>query len=143
VVIPARKRWGQHFLARGETAERIVAAARLAPSDTVLEVGPGEGALTRPIAAIARRVLAIEIDPWRAAVLEEEFAAVPGVRIARGDALARPFGSGWQRRVGSRRRSSSRTCRTTPRRRSSSRRSKSRARSRAPSSRSSGKWRGG
>ena len=101
MVIPARKRWGQHFLARGETAERIVAAARLSPSDTVLEVGPGEGALTRPIAALARRVLAIEIDPWRAAVLEEEFAAVPGVRIARGDALTRPFGAwlaeaGWE-----------------------------------------------
>jgi len=100
-VIPARKRWGQHFLARGETAARIVAAARLTPSDTVLEVGPGDGALTRPIAALARRVLAIEIDPWRAAALEEEFAAVGSVRIARGDALDRPFGSwlaeaGWE-----------------------------------------------
>jgi 16S rRNA (adenine1518-N6/adenine1519-N6)-dimethyltransferase len=101
VVIPARKRWGQHFLARGGTAERIVAAARLISSDTVLEVGPGDGALTRPIAAVARRVLAIEIDPWRAAALEEEFAAVAGVRIARGDALERPFGAwlaqaGWE-----------------------------------------------
>lgn len=100
-VIPARKRWGQHFLARGETAERIVAAARLSSSDTVLEVGPGEGALTRPAAAVARRVLAIEIDPWRAGVLEEEFAADPRVRIARGDALDRPLGAwlaeaGWE-----------------------------------------------
>jgi 16S rRNA (adenine1518-N6/adenine1519-N6)-dimethyltransferase len=98
-VIPARKRWGQHFLARGKTAERIVAAARLTPSDTVLEVGPGDGALTRPIATLARRVLAIEIDPWRAAALEEEFAAVASVRIARGDALERPFGS-WLARAG-------------------------------------------
>jgi 16S rRNA (adenine1518-N6/adenine1519-N6)-dimethyltransferase len=90
-VIPARKRWGQHFLAREETAERIVAAARLTPSDTVLEVGPGDGALTRPIAALARRVLAIEIDPLRATALEEEFASEPRVRIVRGDALDRPF----------------------------------------------------
>jgi 16S rRNA (adenine1518-N6/adenine1519-N6)-dimethyltransferase len=100
-VIPARKRWGQHFLARGETAERIVTAARLTSSDTVLEVGPGDGALTRPIAALARRVLAIEIDPWRAAALEEEFASDPRVRIVRGDALERPFKSwlalaGWE-----------------------------------------------
>lgn len=100
-MIPARKRWGQHFLARGETAERIVAAARLTPSDTVLEVGPGDGALTRPAAAIARRVLAIEIDPWRAAALEEEFATNPCVRIVQGDALERPFQSwlalaGWE-----------------------------------------------
>jgi 16S rRNA (adenine1518-N6/adenine1519-N6)-dimethyltransferase len=100
-VIPARKRWGQHFLARGETAERIVAAARLTPSDTVLEVGPGDGALTRPAAALALRVLAIEIDPWRAAALEGEFASDPRVRIVRGDALERPFESwltlaGWE-----------------------------------------------
>ena len=92
-MIPARKRWGQHFLARGETAERIVAAARLTPADTVLEVGPGDGALTRPAASLARRVLAIEIDPLRAAALEEEFASSSRVRIARGDALERPFGS--------------------------------------------------
>jgi len=100
-VIPARKRWGQHFLAREETAERIVAAARLASSDTVLEVGPGDGALTRPAAGLARRVLAIEIDPWRAAALEEEFGSDPRVRIVRGDALERPFRSwlalaGWE-----------------------------------------------
>jgi 16S rRNA (adenine1518-N6/adenine1519-N6)-dimethyltransferase len=90
-LIPARKRWGQHFLARGETAERIVAAARLSPSDTVVEVGPGNGALTRPIASRVERLLAIEIDPWRAAALEEEFAGEPRVKIARGDVLERPF----------------------------------------------------
>ena len=93
-MIPARKRWGQHFLARGETAERIVAAARLSSTDTVVEVGPGDGALTRPIAAKVERLLAIEIDPWRAAALEEEFAGARRVRIARGDVLARPF-AGW------------------------------------------------
>jgi 16S rRNA (adenine1518-N6/adenine1519-N6)-dimethyltransferase len=93
-MIPARKRWGQHFLTRAETAERIVAAARLNSTDTVVEVGPGNGALTRPIAARVRRLLAIEIDPWRAAALEEEFAAEPRVKIARGDVLERPF-SDW------------------------------------------------
>ena len=45
-MIPARKRWGQHFLARAETADRIVAAARLDPSDTVVEVGPGAHGLS-------------------------------------------------------------------------------------------------
>ena len=100
-MIPARKRWGQHFLARGETAERIVAAARLASADTVVEVGPGDGALTRPIAARVRRLLAIEIDPLRAAALEEEFAGQVRVKIARGDVLARPFAewlaqAGWR-----------------------------------------------
>lgn len=90
-MIPARKSWGQHFLTRGETALRIVSAAGAGPSDTVLEVGPGEAALTRPLAELAGRLLAIEIDPLRAEALEREFAGNPRVRILRGDALDRTF----------------------------------------------------
>jgi 16S rRNA (adenine1518-N6/adenine1519-N6)-dimethyltransferase len=92
-VIPVRKRWGQHFLAGGATAERIVAAARLGPGDTVVEVGPGDGALTRPLAARAGRLLAIEIDPLRAEALARELAPDPRVRIERGDVLEKPFGA--------------------------------------------------
>ena len=92
-VIPVRKRWGQHFLASGATAERIVAAARIGPGDTVVEVGPGDGALTRPLAARAGRLLAIEIDPLRADALVREFSADPHVRIERGDALEKTFGA--------------------------------------------------
>ncbi len=98
-MIPARKRWGQHFLTRAETAERIVAAARLNSTDTVIEVGPGNGALTRPIAARVRRLLAIEIDPWRATALEEEFAGERRVKIVRGDVLENPF-SEWLAQAG-------------------------------------------
>jgi 16S rRNA (adenine1518-N6/adenine1519-N6)-dimethyltransferase len=89
--IPARKRWGQHFLASGATAERIVAAARLTPADSVIEVGPGDGALTRPLAARTGRVLAIEIDPLRAAALAAELAGDPRVTIERGDILDKTF----------------------------------------------------
>lgn len=89
--IPARKRWGQHFLASPDTAERIVAAARVGPEDTVLEIGPGEGALTRPLAARARRLIAVEIDRPRAEALAAEFAAEGAVKIFHGDVLARPF----------------------------------------------------
>jgi 16S rRNA (adenine1518-N6/adenine1519-N6)-dimethyltransferase len=89
--IPARKRWGQHFLASPDTAERIVAAARIGSDDTVLEVGPGEGALTRPLAARARRLVAVEIDRPRAEALAAEFAAEDRVRILHGDVLDRPF----------------------------------------------------
>src|SRR5512138_1692810 len=91
-MIPARKRWGQHFLTRGETALRIVAAAGVGASDTVIEIGPGEGALTRPLAERAGRFLAIEIDPARARVLEERFAGDPRVRILRGDVRDLSFG---------------------------------------------------
>jgi 16S rRNA (adenine1518-N6/adenine1519-N6)-dimethyltransferase len=92
-VIPARKRWGQHFLASASTADRIVAVARVALSDTVLEVGPGEGALTRPLAAKAARLLAIEIDPLRAEALAAEWKGDERVRITCGDALDKPFGA--------------------------------------------------
>jgi 16S rRNA (adenine1518-N6/adenine1519-N6)-dimethyltransferase len=92
-VIPARKRWGQHFLASGATAERIVAAARLSPGDTVLEIGPGDGALTRPLLAARARVLAVEIDPKRAESLSAELAGRPGIAIVRGDALEKTLAS--------------------------------------------------
>jgi 16S rRNA (adenine1518-N6/adenine1519-N6)-dimethyltransferase len=100
-LIPARKRWGQHFLAAPETAERIVGAARVGPEDTVLEVGPGEGALTRSIAARGAHLLAIEIDPLRAEALSREFAGNARVAIVRGDVLEKPFAqwlaeAGWK-----------------------------------------------
>jgi len=87
---PARRKWGQHFLARPETAERIADAARLEPDDSVLEIGPGDGALTRPLAQRAARVVAVEIDPLRARSLARE---LDGDRVAvlQGDALSRPL----------------------------------------------------
>ena len=100
-MIPARKRWGQHFLVRPETAQKIVDAARIGPEDTVVEVGPGDGALTRPLADRAARVLAIEIDPLRSEALERELAGRRSVRISRGDALEKTYGewlaqAGWK-----------------------------------------------
>jgi len=100
-MIPARKSWGQHFLASAETALRIVSAAEIGANETAVEVGPGQGALTRLLAERARRLLAIEIDPRRASDLETKFAPDPNVRIVRGDALDRPFGAwlalaGWE-----------------------------------------------
>jgi 16S rRNA (adenine1518-N6/adenine1519-N6)-dimethyltransferase len=88
---PARRRWGQHFLARPETAERIVDAAAVGPDDAVLEIGPGDGALTRPLARRAARVVAVEIDPRRAEALERELGG-DRVAILRGDALSKSPG---------------------------------------------------
>jgi len=90
-VIPARKRWGQHFLVRPETARRIVEASRIGPDDTAFEVGPGEGALTRPLTESAGRVLAVEIDPLRVEALERELADLGNLRLLRGDVLDRSF----------------------------------------------------
>jgi len=88
---PARKRWGQHFLTRPETAERIVDAARVNGDDLVLEIGPGDGALTRPLARRAGRVVAVEIDPLRAERLREDFGDAGGVAVLTGDVMQRTF----------------------------------------------------
>lgn len=90
---PARKRWGQNFLASPETADRIVDAARVAADDVVLEVGPGDGALTRPLSQRARKVVAVEIDPLRAQALASEFSGSDRVVVFSGDVMKRPFRS--------------------------------------------------
>ena len=57
-----KKEYGQHFLADRNILEVIGRLAELSPDDTVLEVGPGEGVLTRYLAERVRHVHAIEID---------------------------------------------------------------------------------
>ncbi len=71
----AKKSLGQNFLMHAQTAERIVNAAGIASSDTVLEVGPGTGMLTRVLLARAARVVAVEADHALVETLEETFAA--------------------------------------------------------------------
>lgn len=66
-----RKRFGQHFLVHSPIAERIVASADLEPTDTVVEVGPGLGALTRFIFQKVERLDLVELDRDLAAYLEE------------------------------------------------------------------------
>ena len=57
-----RKSLGQHFLADSRIAARIVDAADLSPADTVVEIGPGRGFLTRRLVGRAGRVIAVELD---------------------------------------------------------------------------------
>ena len=57
----ARKRFGQHFLEPSWIA-KVVGAIAPAPSDLVLEIGPGRGALTEPLASRVERVVAVELD---------------------------------------------------------------------------------
>ena len=65
----ARKGMGQHFLIDHDILARIVQAADLEPADTVIEIGPGLGILTRELAQRAGRVVAVELDPALIAVL--------------------------------------------------------------------------
>jgi 16S rRNA (adenine1518-N6/adenine1519-N6)-dimethyltransferase len=82
-----RKGLGQNFLVDRRALERIVAAADLAPHDTVLEVGPGVGQLTRLLSEAAGRVVAVELDRQMVAVLRQELADRPNVQIVEADIL--------------------------------------------------------
>jgi 16S rRNA (adenine1518-N6/adenine1519-N6)-dimethyltransferase len=85
-----RKRFGQNFLVDRHYIDRIVAAIDLKPGDNVVEIGPGLGALTRPLLGRVERLTVIEIDRDLAARLNGEFAA-DRLRIHTADALTFDF----------------------------------------------------
>ena len=85
--IRPKKSLGQNFLVDDGAAERIVAAANLSPDDIALEIGPGLGALTRHLAAMAARVVAVELDQRLMPVLQHTLAARPNVELVHGDIL--------------------------------------------------------
>lgn len=85
-----RKKWGQHFLTDANLLAHMAEAAQVSPTDTILEIGPGLGHLTRVLAARAARVIAVEIDAALATQLRAEFAATPHVTILPGDILTAP-----------------------------------------------------
>jgi len=88
----ARRRFAQHFLVQAGAAERIVALADIGVDDTVLEIGPGRGALTRRLAAITTDLRMVEIDRDLATRLAEEFAGHDGVTVVTGDILVLDLG---------------------------------------------------
>ena len=72
-MLKTRKRFGQHFLHDPAVLKRIVAAIDPARGDVVVEIGPGQGALTRPLLDLVDHITAIEIDRDLAAQLAREF----------------------------------------------------------------------
>ncbi len=90
---PARKRLGQHFLTDRHALERIVDALEVLPGETVVEIGPGRGAMTDLLAERAARLVAIEIDRLLIPVLTERYAVRPNVRIVEADVLAISLGT--------------------------------------------------
>jgi 16S rRNA (adenine1518-N6/adenine1519-N6)-dimethyltransferase len=89
----AHKRLGQHFLIDPNIIRKIVATAELSSEDTVLEIGPGRGALTDALSRVVRRVVAVEIDPQLHRLLEEQRADRPNVELVCADALTYPLES--------------------------------------------------
>lgn len=94
------KALGQHFLLHPDQAKRLVAALALVPEDTVVEIGAGLGGLTLFLAAAARQVLALEVDPRLAELLRTEIvAALPNVQVLQQDVLGFDF-AGLSQQVG-------------------------------------------
>jgi 16S rRNA (adenine1518-N6/adenine1519-N6)-dimethyltransferase len=82
-----RKRFGQHFLVDPGVIDAIVAAVDPRPGEALVEIGPGLGALTRPLAERSRRLTVIELDRDLAARLRRE----PALEVVEGDVLAVDF----------------------------------------------------
>ena len=80
-VVPTKK-LGQNFVTDPNTIRRIVAAAKLDGSETVVEIGPGLGSLTLGLIEVAERVISVEIDPKMAAAIEATVAQrAPGANF--------------------------------------------------------------
>ena len=85
-----RKRFGQHFLHDPGILRRIIEAIAPAPGEHIVEIGPGQGALTRPLLAHGVSLTVVEIDRDLSASLEREFKDEQ-LRVVRGDALDYDF----------------------------------------------------
>ena len=88
-----RRRFGQHFLTDPATIEQIVLNIRPQDSETLVEVGPGRGAITQSLARLAGEFHAIELDRDLAAVLSKQFATQANVTIHEADVLGFDFAS--------------------------------------------------
>jgi 16S rRNA (adenine1518-N6/adenine1519-N6)-dimethyltransferase len=81
------KRLGQNFLVGTSALQKIIAATGITPGETVLEVGPGLGALTCELAKIAGLVIAVELDERLISPLEDILAPYTNVQLIEGDIL--------------------------------------------------------
>jgi len=88
-----KPKMGQHFLASEDLAARVVDALGDVSQSTVLEIGPGRGILTFPLAKRARRLIAVELDRVLAAQLRLKFGMSRNVEIIEADVLAIDFDS--------------------------------------------------
>ncbi len=85
-IRPSRK-LSQSFLMDVNTIHKIAAAGRITSDDTVVEIGAGIGVLTRDIAQIAKRVIAVELDPKLVEILHDQLAGCSNVEIHSCDIL--------------------------------------------------------
>lgn len=87
-VPPRKPKLGQHFLVDSSVVPGILDAMGDISQSTVLEIGPGRGALTSMLVRRARRLIAIETDRVLAAQLRMNFSLAPNIEIIEGDILS-------------------------------------------------------
>ncbi|MEE3340755.1 MAG: rRNA adenine N-6-methyltransferase family protein, partial [Hallerella sp.] len=85
-----RRRFGQNFL-DVETANLLASDIPLSSEDSILEIGPGHGALTEPLLAQGVPVTAVEIDEECVAYLQNKFAENPNFHVVNQDFLRFPI----------------------------------------------------
>ena len=81
------KSLGQNFLTDKSITDEIIEGADIGPEDTVIEIGPGIGVITREAARLAKRVIAVEIDKNLIPILDETLAGLDNVKIINEDIL--------------------------------------------------------
>jgi len=89
----ADKAFGQNFLVDDAILAKIVAAADLSSEDSVLEIGPGLGVLTRALAQTGAKVTAVELDDRLLPLLTETVEVLPNVKLIHADGLTFDFSS--------------------------------------------------
>lgn len=85
--IKPKKSLGQNFLKDENIAQKIIAALEINPEDSILEIGPGTGVLTKYLVQSKAEVIAIEIDKKLSQQLKENFLAYQKFKILQGDFL--------------------------------------------------------
>ena len=87
----ARKRFGQNFLVDNNIIEKIVSAIAPTPNQNLIEIGPGQGAITGPVLEKCPRLNVIELDRDLIPLLQKKFHQYPELHIHQGDALKTDF----------------------------------------------------
>jgi 16S rRNA (adenine1518-N6/adenine1519-N6)-dimethyltransferase len=86
-----RQKWGQNFLVNPGVSTRIVSALGAGPSDSVLEIGPGRGALTSFLVGKVHTLTVVELDRALAAALSFQWEAVKNFSVINQDFLEWPL----------------------------------------------------
>ncbi|MDZ4385385.1 MAG: 16S rRNA (adenine(1518)-N(6)/adenine(1519)-N(6))-dimethyltransferase RsmA [Candidatus Moranbacteria bacterium] len=82
-----KKSLGQNFLRDEKVLQKIIDASGLVSTDSVIEIGPGEGVLTGQLAKYAGKIIAIELDSDLVPIIAEKFQTTTNIEIIHGDIL--------------------------------------------------------